>query len=611
MARTSLLVRFTLACALTCGFPTGRADDEALVPAQFTQLTDNLGFHWDIFGSNESFGNTAVLRVNRTMVSFARPMMTADGSEYVLATRVGKIAVTRRIRLDAANSVLRYLDIFENTGTADQPLQVGLRTDLSSSAVQTVTERGKPFAGQFARDEGALVAMQNSDRPGVVFLLADPKSKVKPTVLINNNRSFDLTYALPLKPGGSVAIVHYLAQRQQANAASARPIFKLLTKDGRLNDPKIPQAFAKLIANFSTKAGGAEDGAATPALAALQAVLETAEITRDKADTVLLDAGAKLAGTVTGGDFAIETEFGKTAVAFADLAGATGGGGVQRPVRIFLRNGEVLTGTAAGAKFAMTTDTGLAFDIDLAQIQLLALRRGASDGQPPAQATALLTTHRGDCLALTPATAAELTAATPWGMVQVPLAEIESLVYVREPFPSHRLVLTDRSRLPVMLRGDAWQVATTRFGSVAVRPQEVRELRRAGAPPAAPEPDSDERPMAGAHCELIGENRMAGVLDLPALHLASAQSTTALDPKKIVRLERAGGEDGAAATVKITLADGQELSGQLTETVLPVRAGARVWQVPLAHLLTVHVPPPEKPHAAAAPAPSAPAEPQP
>ena len=614
MARTSLLVRLAVCCTLARGFLTCFAADEALIPARFNQPTDALGYRWDISpqgtvadGSNDCFDNAAVLRVNRTVVSFARPMMTSDGSEFVLSGRAGPIAITRRIRLDATNGVVRYLEIFENTGTATQPLLVTLHTDLGSNAIQTMTERDKMFAGQFAKDEGAIVAMHNGDQPGVVFLLADPKSKVKPTVLINNNRGFDMNYDLPLKPGGSVAILHYLAQRKQADAASARVLIKLLAKDGRLTDPKIPKAFMKLIANFSTRAEGEEDGVAAPVLAALQALLEAAEINRGKTDTVLLDAGAKLAGTVSGGDFAIETEFGKTAVAFADIAGLSGGAGVQRPVRVFLRNGEVLIGTATGAKFAMATDTGLAFDIDLAQIQLLALRRGEADGQPPAAAAALLTTHRGDCLALAAPAAAELQAATPWGMIRVPIAEIESLAYVRDPFPTHRLILTDRSRLLVMLRGGEWPLATTRFGAVKVLPQSVRELRRTGTPPP---PESDERPMTGANCELIGENRLTGVIDLPELHLASAKSTTPLDPKTITKIERESGEDGAEATVKVHLADGQVMAGKLTESVLPIRSGARVWRVPLAHIVAVHVPPPEKPKAEEAPTPSTP-EPKP
>ena len=614
MPRTSL-VRFAVCCALALGVPTCLAADEALIPARFTQPTDSLGFRWDITqqgtvadGSNDCFDNAAVLRVNRTVVSFARPMMTPDGSEFVLSGRAGPIAITRRIRLDATSAVVRYLEIFENTGTASQPLLVTLHTDLGSNAIQTMTERDKMFAGQFAKDEGAIVAMHSGDQPGVVFLLADPKSKVKPTVLINGNRGFDMSYDLPLKPGGSVAIVHYLAQRNQANSASARLILKQVAKDGRLTDPKIPKAFMKLIANFSTRAEGEEDGVAAPVLAALQALIEAAEINRGKADTVLLDAGAKLAGTVTGGDFTIETEFGKAEVAFVDIAGLTGGGGVQRPVRVFLRNGEVLIGQATGAKFAMTTDTGLAFDIDLAQIQMLALRRGDSDGLPPAAAAALLTTHRGDCLALASPAAAELQVATPWGMIQVPLAEIESLAYVREPFPTHRLVLADRSRLLVMLRGDEWQLATTRFGNVKVVPQSVRELRRTGVPPPV---EGDERPMTGANCELIGENRITGVIDLAALYLASAKTTTQLDPRTITKLEREGGEDGAEATVKVHLADGQVLGGRLTESVLPIRSGARVWRVPLAHVVAVNVPPPAKPKSEEAPAPPAPAEPKP
>ena len=117
--------------------------------------------------------------------------------------------------------------------------------------------------------------------------------------------------------------------------------------------------------------------------------------------------------------------------------------------------------------------------------------------------------------------------------------------------------------------------------------------------------------MTGANCELIGENRLTGVIDLPELHLASAKSTTPLDPKTITKIERESGEDGAEATVKVHLADGQVMAGKLTESVLPIRSGARVWRVPLAHIVAVNVPPPEKPKAEEAPAPPAPAEPKP
>lgn len=145
-----------------------------------------------------------------------------------------------------------------------------------------------------------------------------------------------------------------------------------------------------------------------------------------------------------------------------------------------------------------------------------------------------------------------------------------------------------------MLRGGEWLLATARFGQVRVVPQSVRELRGTALPQSPPPGDGEERPMTAAHCELIGENRIAGGIDLPGLHLAAAKSTTEPDPKKIMRIEREGGDDGAEATIKVKLADGQEMSGRLTESVLPIRSGARVWRVPVAHLVSVNVPPPEK-----------------
>ena len=275
----------------------------------------------------------------------------------------------------------------------------------------------------------------------------------------------------------------------------------------------------------------------------------------------------------------------------------------------FLRDGEVLAGAVSGGGFAVTTDSGLHFEIDLAQIQLLALRKDTADGKPPKDTAALLTTQRGDCLALAEKSAAELQAATPWGMLRLPFAEIANLEYTREPFPGHRLTLADRSRLPVMLRGADWQVATVRFGTVKIAPPSVRELRTAGTR-AAPAANVGAEGEAGfANCELSGGSRLAGVIDLSALHLASAKSTTPLDPKTITTLTRDAGEDGAAL-VKVTLADGQELSGRLVETTLPIRSGDRVWRVPAVHILSVNVPPPAKPKDEAPAARTTPAKPR-
>ena len=588
------------------------------VPARYTKVTDGLGFVWDVNSSggitrgSNCFMNSFLPVIDGDSISFQTQTMSADGLEYFYTANLDGLRFTRRIRVDAKGSYCRFIETLSNTSGAPRNFTFAIRARLSGRIQANGSDSGdRPFPFE-EKDPGIIVggsvaktSSSSSPQPSFVWMLAGRGAKMRPTAQIEQSTYITATYPVTLAPGASVSLVHAAAQRTLGTKLTAKEraeLFAPMTSARLLAD--LPVKERKDFANFAPAQSDGDD-TAPGALTALQALLEASDIARDKADTVLLDAAAKVSGTVSGGALAIETEFGKADVPFADIAGIAGGGGVQRPVRVFLRDGEILAGAVSGEKFAMTTDSGLHFEIDLAQIQLLALRKGGGDGRPPENAAALLTTQRGDCLAVAQQAATELHAATPWGMLRVPLSEIVSLEYLRDPFPGHRLTLADRSRLPVMLRGDEWQVATTRFGKVKIAPQSVRELRNTATKITPPATDGE----AGfANCELAGENRLAGVIDLPKLHLTSAKSTTPLDTMTITTLTREAGEDGSAL-VKITLADGQELSGRLVESTLPIRSGDRVWHVPAAHILSVNVPPPAKPKDETPTTPTTPAAP--
>lgn len=605
MARPSSLSRLLTGSVvfLATGLLQSWGADEALIPARFNPLTDNRGNRWDINpsgaisdGTNDCFDNGLTLRVNGGEISFSRPMMTADGMEYVFSGRRGNLSVIRRIRLDAGNGALRYLEIFENTGTSPVRLPVTVHTDLGGNAMQITDTKDKLFFGNLQKDEGAFIAMQSGGgRPGVVFLVADPKAKVKPTIQIRDNRTFEVNYTLEVPSKSSTAIVHYVAQRLNASAQDGKALLGAYYKGGRLTDRQIPKAYAQILSNFSVSSSNAdEDSGPVRLLAQFDEMVEASGLNRDKSDGVIIDAGSKLAGTVTGTDFEISTAFGKAQIPFSDVAGIVGGAGVQKPIRVFLRNGEVLSGQINGAKLTMATDTGLSFAVDLAQIDLLTMRRSDQESTRAGETASLIATHQGDRLAVADGAGVTLGAATPWGMVNIPISEVESLVCEREPFPAHRLTTADGSKLLVMLRGEEWMLNTSRFGAVKIVPQSVREIRRAGAKPKATD-DSEESPQAGSYCTLVGQNRLTGIIDLPELHLASDTSLTALDPKQIVLLE---GEEGSVKdVVRVKLADGQELRGRLTEAVLPIRSGQRTWRVPVVHIVAVNTPQPAQPSA--------------
>lgn len=612
MNRLFLLTRLLLAGTLAWGGLPGRAAEEKLVPAEFKPVNDKLGFSWNFLkqgpvssgagaaGEKGCLAAAGMLTVNDSPVNFTSARMTPGGREYVFTGELAGITVTRRVRLDARNSVVRFLDVFENKSEDEQGFRVAISTRVAPTARSLVTPQGNVGSSAMGALE-AFVAMPATGGAGVVTLLADPAGQQKPQLRRNQATEIVAQFELQIAAGATTALVHYVAQREVpkgTGAAAIKALVEPLIKNGQLQDRGIPKAFRGVIANFavSPELGELEEPVGEFSLPALEAALEVTGIGRES-DGVVLDAGANLSGTVKGGDFGMATAFGITPVAVADVAAVAGGAGVERTVRVFLRNGEVLAGVPEGAKFAMTSDTGLAFAIDLGQVQMLVLRKGAKDGHPPGGTVAFLTTQRGDCLALAADAEAAFTVATPWGTNRIPLAEVESLAAVREPFPSHQMVLADRSRLLVMLAGEELPLLTARFGRVKLASHDVRKLRAVRpVQPAAPPGDDGRGAAERPHGKLVGDYRITGTIDLPSLHLVSAKTVTELDPKKIAKLSfnREAGDE-AEAGVAVTLADGGTLSGRLTEAVLPLRSGKCVWQVPLAQLLEVLGAPPEKP----------------
>jgi hypothetical protein len=582
---------------------TVRSTSSVQVPARYTKVTDGLGFLWDVNSSggitsgSNCFTNSFAMVIDGDSVSFRQGMMSADGLEYFFTASLDGLRVTRRVRVNAKDSYCRFIETLTNISGAARNVEFVVRARLRGRMQTNGSDTGDRPVPFDEKESGIIIGGGSAKtlgqlQPSFAWMLASRGAKVRPTVQIEQSTYLKATYPVLLAAGASVSIVHAAAQRTLDPAKDGNKTAEILAPlASSLLLADLPAKERRNFVNFSATQN--DDDSAPGVLTALQTLLEAADISREKADTVLLDAAAKVSGTVSGGALMVETEFGKAEVPFADVAGIAGGGGMQRTVRVFLRSGEILAGAVSGEKFGMTTDSGLHFEIDLAQIQFLALRKAGDDGRPPEGATALLTTQRGDCLALAREGATDMQVTTPWGTLPIPIAQIASLEYMREPFPGHRLTLTDRSRLPVMLGGGEWQLLTTRFGTVKTAPQSVRELRRTGTKATTPAPEGE---AAFANCQLPGEHRLAGVIDLPKLHLASAGNTTPLDTMTITTLTREAREDGTAL-VKIKLADGQELSGQLVESTLPIRSGDRVWRVPAVHIVSVNVPPPAAPAA--------------
>ena len=137
----------------------------------------------------------------------------------------------------------------------------------------------------------------------------------------------------------------------------------------------------------------------------------------------------------------VSTRLGETTVPLEDVAVLIGGGGLGRPMRVHLRNGEVLVGKVEAEELTLDSESGLEVRLTPEDVNVLFTRTRGADGIPPAGTVALVTTHRGDQLALRADCPSKLRAMTAWGPVEVEYFQTpeEREFHVRGLIRSHAL----------------------------------------------------------------------------------------------------------------------------------------------------------------------------
>jgi hypothetical protein len=462
------------------------AREENLVPADFSQKTDSLGFLWDVQqngvvnnGSNDCFDGGLKLSVNGNQFSSLHPMMTPDGAEYVLGGKAGGVEVARRIRVDTARSVARYIEVFANTSRCEVSHTVTVGSKLGGSCGEVITSGGAIFQSGLGETDSGLLTVSSTNRPCVMFLVAGPRSKVRPVVVVKSKRTFTFAYNITVKPGKTVSIVHLVAQRRGVTTANVAELFKGFSRGGRLVSAEIPKPLRRTVVNFRS-GSGVDVGEPGPGLRPVLDLADKLDVERGEADVLVVGEEGRLPGNVKCGGLVVSTAYGEAALDFKDVALLAGGAGIGRQERVYLRSGEVLAGPMEAGEMAFTSEAGMEIALVPSKVDMLFMRTAPEDGRPSPGVAAFVVTRLGERLAVSEDVPAELAMATPWGPLRVALEEVQGLSYVREPRPGHRLALRDGSRLSVILTGREIRFTTPRFGPVALAPQSVEAVEAAG-----------------------------------------------------------------------------------------------------------------------------------
>jgi hypothetical protein len=619
--------------AVVCASLAAAADPpQTLIDPQWQQQRDSQGAFW-MFDPQSSVringGMSMLMNINPAMVNNmqfmpSRVQMRPDGTEYVFEANnannnpFGGMAPTlltlRRIKLDLQSSTVRFVDSFQNPGPT--PIQVNVATGSSMRVpIQSVMSgpsgttlnaaNGQPMlnpatgAVPYSVPGGAMVHLSMPEHdcgivlqspvggfPGLMFYVPE-SANVKPSIDIQSMRRLQVSYTLTVPAQATASVVWGLVQRpQQAklDAAEIKNQLKVFQSREWLAD--LPESVAKSIVNYRRFSSSPNSSAGS----LLQPVLDIAAqygIERGKVDVLVQDEQTQLSGLMTGSNFFVGTPLGKTSVPLSEVALFCGGAGADRPMRLYLRNGEILTGQVNADSLVLKAQTGVEAKLLPKDVHMLFLHAGRDDGKTVAAAHSVLETNDGLRLLLS-GSDAPLHAVTPWGALDVGLSEIESLVARRDPQPVYRLTLKDGSSLSVLFQGEFPLVQSLRFGPVNLSSAGVRQLSSLKALVLAKESDREERVgLAGPHCRLIDDTVLSGTIDLPNMTVTTAGGVLSIAMSQIREAQHSS-DPQADGPFDIQLDDGRRINGRLTNRTLTIRFHGKVWTVPAQHLIGIH-----------------------
>jgi hypothetical protein len=579
---------------------SGQPSGQNLIPASFIDKTDSQGFRWDVSpngyiqsGTSSSLNQALTLSINNVSFNSSQRMMTANGDEYVLSSKISGLDVTRRIKIDLKAAIAQYVEVFRNTTTAPVTTTVKLTTTMSRGPLQSVTtDSGMPIGTALGpKDEGLIgLAPPNQGQVSCLFYLAEAKSKVKPSIQNESNYRLNITYTIIVPAGKTVAIMHGLAQRNlnaPPDSKTASELFKPFKSRSLTSD--LPADIRGSLLNVGGLGfSGGSDEISVPSLEAL-------DVEPGAADILAVGDRTRLHGVAACSRLSVKTRFGPYVVPFDKIAAVVGEQFPRGGSCVFLRDGQVLCGPLELTDLRFAMNTGGELHLTGEHLDRLVLHKDAQDSQPADNVFALLGTSFGDRLALVGKQSSPLIATTPWGERSIPLDEILRLSADPEQI-GQWLNLKDGSRLFAFLASPAMSIQTQIFG---VQKFDARQLRSLIAAHVNPSEAKQQGEIAVPNLVLAGENVFVGRVDQPTVHFLLSGQRVPVSSNQIRAMRNISGEvettQSSAAMFEAELWDGSNISGVLEESVLPIRSADRVFSVRAQDVEEVHVPSPTVP----------------
>lgn len=451
-----------------------------------------------------------------------------------------------------------------------------------------LSDRGTAIGSVLGKDDSGFVlwSQPQNQAQAVLMYLADPKSKIKPTIQNQSNHYVTLVWNVPVPAGKTVTLVYFVAQQSMPTLLTGKKLtaqFKRFKSRDTIRD--LPKDIQKSIVNIRGSGIGGWDP--TQPLTSLEA------LGIDPSATDILAIGEKTAlrGTVSFSGLNIDTQYGPKPVSAGNLA-AIARAGLKDHGRIFLRDGDVLSGTISAEAIKFTMNTGLSVDLKVDQIDRLVMRQMPENPANHADVVGLLETMDGDRMVLLNGDPVSFDMVTPWGPRTISLDNIQRIEATSRPI-GYRVITRDGSHLFGFLKSESLALKTRSFGVQTLHPSTIRSVRMLKN---EDDEEFDADSISLPHVILKGDNLIIGDIDLERIHFLTAGQRIPVPPHQLRELQL-NSDEGLAPTFQGELWDGGLIAGELSEVELPVRQGTNVAMVPVRDILEIRVPSPTVPDA--------------
>jgi hypothetical protein len=352
----------------------------------YYKMKDGGGYLWDLQyygnvyrGTPYAYSGGMYCHINGSNVQAANRSgwrnKAGDEIEIGPYNRNG-LKVYRRVKVYKDRPLARWLDIFENPGSSPITVNIQMYTNTNYSIRQTTTSSGQATFG--SKDFAFRTVTSSSNGVPTLHVVTSKGAKLRPTVQVQSNTIYVRYNKLTVPAGKTVILCHFESQNRDASVHS-----KLMAKFPMYQVMKdLPASVRTRILNM--KIGSTFGGIDLERL--------------ESADNVLLKDDDPIVGEIRNESFKLSTIIGELDLKPDNLVGMAVG--PKSNLRFAFIDGQVVSGTAQGAKLEVALgDNGL-LRIPLGKIRQWSYRISANRPEEPKPLGPSLTLVTGDHLAM-------------------------------------------------------------------------------------------------------------------------------------------------------------------------------------------------------------------